>query len=88
MATLIKTNAYVAYLLCNITSNNGSGIVWMRGQVAVNSSLTEKLAMSGVLLLINDFTTNDLGVYTCFDSLSNSYLTINVTTGEFKASTV
>ncbi|KAL5487277.1 hypothetical protein EMCRGX_G019860 [Ephydatia muelleri] len=80
IATLFKTATYVAYLLCNTTSNNGSGIVWMRGQVTVNSSLTEKLATNGVLLLINGFTTNDLGVYTCFDSLSNSYLTINVTT--------
>ncbi|KAL5487276.1 hypothetical protein EMCRGX_G019858 [Ephydatia muelleri] len=80
MATLFKTVTYVAYLLCNTTSNNGSGIIWMRGQVTVNSSLTEKLAMNGVLLLINDFTTNDLGDYTCFDSLSNSYLTINLTT--------
>lgn len=84
MATLIKTEVYVAYLICNTTSNNGSGIVWMRGQVAVNSSLTEKLATNGVRLLINGFATNDLGNYICFDSLSNSYLTINITSGELK----
>ena len=66
MPTWFKTDTYVPYLLCNTTSNNGSGIVWMRGQATVNSSLSGKLAMECVLLLIG-FTTNDLGDYICFE---------------------
>ena len=82
LASILRVQSYVAYLLCNTSSNNGSGVSW-KGQGTVNANFIQKPATNGKLLFVSNYTANtEEGIYTCVDSLSNDTLSINITNGE------
>ena len=69
---------------CNTTANNGSGITWLgplpplfRVESIPTSSNGKRLSVAGI-------TSDDLGVYTCLDSYTNTTTSVNITMGELQ----
>lgn len=68
---------------CNTTVNNGTGITWIhqneefrfRVEAIPSSTNGKRLTASGI-------TANDLGVYICLDTYSNTRVSVNITQGE------
>ena len=82
LASIFRVQSFVAYLLCNTTSSNGSSVSW-KWQGTVNARLIQKPATNGKLLFVSNYTVNTKeGIYICVDSLSNDTLSINITNGE------
>ena len=69
---------------CNTTANNGTGITWpgplpplFRVESIPTSTNGKRLSVAGI-------TSEDLGVYTCLDSYTNTTTSVNITMGELQ----
>ena len=75
-------SAFSDNLDCNTTSNNGTGVGWRRTQATLNPNWIQTVA-NGRRLVLDSFTNSNLGIYTCYDNVTNETVTINITSGEY-----
>ena len=74
-------SAFSDNLDCNTTSNNGTGVGWRRTQATLNPNWIQAVT-NGRRLVLDSFTNSNLGIYTCYDNVTNETVTINITNGK------
>ena len=82
LATVEFITTVTYYLDCNTSRNDGSGIMWTRVGGENPFQVTAIANDNGQRLNVVHLSESSLGLYECFDTISEDRASINITTGE------